>query len=59
MLRQRPFLGQRRNDLQAGLRAFCVKRYVIFYRFDDQAVTILRVLHGARDASAVFAENIE
>src|SRR5688572_25389221 len=57
MLRQRPFLGEVRHDLRPDLRAFCKKKYVIYYRFDDRVVTIMRVLHGARDATAIFAED--
>lgn len=29
------------------------KNYVIFYRFDDKAVTITRILHGSRDLRRV------
>jgi toxin ParE1/3/4 len=59
MLAQRPFLGEARNDLRHGLRQFSKRRYVIFYEFDDARVSILRVLHGARDAAAIFAKDQE
>ena len=39
-----------------GLRSFPVDRYVIFYLQDQDCLRIVRVLHGARDVDAVFAD---
>lgn len=52
-----PRIGARRDDLAEGLRASPVGHYVIYYRPTDEGVRIERVLHGARDAEALFDEN--
>ncbi len=53
-LAQFPLLGADRGSLAAGLRAFSVGAYVIYYRPEGKNVRIERVLHGARDADALF-----
>ena len=49
-----PGMGAARDQLSPGLRAIPYKAYVIYYVADDQAVTIVRVVHGARDVRAIF-----
>jgi toxin ParE1/3/4 len=55
-LSHQPGLGRRRDELVTGLRSFPVGRYVIFYLQDQGCLRIVRVLHGARDVDAVFAD---
>jgi toxin ParE1/3/4 len=55
-LSRQPGLGRRREELAAGLRSFPVGRYVIFYHQVQDCLQIVRVLHGARDVDAVFAD---
>jgi toxin ParE1/3/4 len=55
-LSRQPGLGRRREELVAGLRSFPVGRYVIFYLQVQDCLQIVRVLHGARDVDAVFAD---
>jgi toxin ParE1/3/4 len=55
-LSRQPNLGRRREELAAGLRSFPVGCYVIFYLQDQDWLQIVRVLHGARDVEAVFAD---
>jgi toxin ParE1/3/4 len=55
-LSRQPGLGRRREELAAGLRSFPVGRYVIFYLQVQDCLRIVRVLHGARDVDAVFAD---
>ena len=50
--RQRPELGD-------GIRSCVHGHYVIFFEFDPDAVVIVRILHGARDISAVFGADPE
>jgi toxin ParE1/3/4 len=41
----------------AGLRKHVVtgfRNYLVFYRFDDRDVEVIRVLHGARDIPAML-----
>jgi toxin ParE1/3/4 len=45
-----PELGEARPDM----RKWTVGNYLIFYRIDQDAVTIVRVLHGARDLPAAI-----
>lgn len=46
-----PELGRLREELRAGTRSFRVRRFrhIIFYRAEPDSITLLRVLHGARD----------
>jgi toxin ParE1/3/4 len=45
-----PRRGTPRDDLRPGMRSLVFERtIVIFYRIDGSVVTILRIVHGARD----------
>jgi toxin ParE1/3/4 len=44
-----PALGRDCSDVRFGYRRYNVKSHVIFYRFDDHIVEIMRVLHKSRD----------
>ena len=54
MLGRQPLLGEACEDLQPGLRSFPVRPYVIDYRVLNDEVSIVRVLHGARDVEQLF-----
>ena len=41
-----------REELQPGLHAVLVEKYLLFYRINNRTVSIIRVLHGARDITA-------
>ena len=49
-----PLLGASRDQLVEGLRVFSVGNYAIYYRPEADTARIERVLHGARDADALF-----
>jgi toxin ParE1/3/4 len=49
-----PGIGTNRDELAPGLRALPYKTHVIYYTFTDDDVTIVRVVHGARDVCALF-----
>ena len=51
----RDFAGAARDEFAAGLRVVFHGSYALYYTPQPDAVTIIRVLHGARDA-AVLAE---
>jgi toxin ParE1/3/4 len=53
-LREFPGLGAPRDELAHGLRAVIYGNYAIYYRATNNEVIIVRVLHGARDARAIF-----
>ena len=56
-LRFMPMRFRVREELQSGLRALSIEKYLIFYRVMDDTVYIIRVLHGARNiTSEMFPE---
>ena len=48
-----PHSGPARELLAEDLRAGFSGRYVLYYRADETALTIVRALHGARDMAAI------
>lgn len=51
-----PFMGRERDALSPGLRSIVVENYVVFYRFADDELFVVRVLDGRRDIDAEFQE---
>lgn len=49
-------LGRSRDELITGLRSIAYKSYVIFFRYQDDIVEVVTILHGMRDIDAVFDE---
>ena len=49
-----PGMGAPRDKIFEGLRAAPYRNYVIYYVHSDRDVTIIRVVHGARDVAALF-----
>ena len=49
LLSEFPTLGQRREDLLAGLRSLPVGNYLVFYRPLEDGIEVVRILHGSRD----------
>jgi toxin ParE1/3/4 len=50
------------NPRLVGLRKWAVKdfkKYLIFYRYDDESIEVVRVVHAARDIPAIFEEEQE
>jgi toxin ParE1/3/4 len=54
LLADNPLMGRARTNLRPELRSFPHGDYVIFYRPPAGGVTIVRVLHGARDAGRLL-----
>jgi toxin ParE1/3/4 len=54
LIAKRPLIGRARPDLSPHLRSFVVKSYLIYYRIEKRGITVMRVLHGALDATAAF-----
>lgn len=54
LLSDHPELGPARSELGEGIRMQPHDRYLIFYRINSDHIRIERVLHGARDISALF-----
>lgn len=49
-----PLMGRERPELGSRLRSFPSGRYVIFYVPEEDAVQVVRVLHGARDVEGLW-----
>lgn len=43
-----------RPDIGAEVRALTIGNYLVLYRLAEHRVEIVRVVHGARDVSALF-----
>ena len=54
LLGEHPGVGRHRDELGPGVMSVPTGRYVIFYTEQDDAVVILRVLHGHRDITTSF-----
>ncbi|CDX30150.1 Toxin ParE1 (fragment) [Mesorhizobium plurifarium] len=52
MLTLHPRSGAPRDDILPGIRHLVVGEYLTFYRIGDNAIEILRVLHGRRKIEA-------
>jgi toxin ParE1/3/4 len=53
VVRQSPLIGTTREQFGVGLRVMFHHPYAIYYQVSGQTLTIVRVLHGARDAAAL------
>lgn len=52
---ERPGLGHRRVDLApVALRVWAVKRYLVIYRYNDEELEVVRIVHAARNLSRFF-----
>jgi toxin ParE1/3/4 len=53
-LAQFPNMGKSYASIRPWLRGLPLQDYIIFYRVTDEALMILRVVHGRQDLSALF-----
>jgi toxin ParE1/3/4 len=51
-----PLMGRGRPEVARDVRSFAEPPYTIFYRPEKDGIMIVRVLHGARDIEALFAD---
>ena len=49
-----PDIGKKRDDLIIGLRSFPVQQHVIFYRYHQTELEVIRVLHSRMNIPAYF-----
>ncbi|WP_353141885.1 type II toxin-antitoxin system RelE/ParE family toxin [Limnohabitans sp.] len=49
LLATQPLMGKARDELAKDLRSFPFGRYVIFYLPESSGITVVRILHSARD----------
>lgn len=54
LLAAQPGLGRPRDELARGIRSVVIeKNYVVLFRVADEAVVIVRIVHGAMNLSAL------
>lgn len=54
ILAAQPGLGRPRDELAPGIRSVVIeKKYVVLFRVTDDAVVIVRVIHGAINLNAL------
>ena len=51
-----PMLGRAADHLLPGLRSLPAGDYLIFYRPDDEGVSVIRIIHGARQITPELFE---
>lgn len=47
-------LGRSRPDIRPDVRSFALRNYVLVFRYQDEAIDILRVIERHRDIGAQF-----
>jgi toxin ParE1/3/4 len=52
-----PFAGRVRNEVRSGLRSIAASPHIVFYRVNNDAAEIVRVLDGRRDLDEIFARD--
>ena len=57
LLATQPLMGRARDELAEGLRSLPMGRHVVFYVPLGDGIDVVRVLHSARDISALFGES--
>ncbi|HEY8564817.1 MAG TPA: type II toxin-antitoxin system RelE/ParE family toxin [Beijerinckiaceae bacterium] len=55
-MRDHPWQGRPVPTLAPDLRQVAFRNYLILYRVDDEAVLIVRVLHGSRDIRKLIGD---
>lgn len=51
-IRQTPYVGRRRDDIDDATRSVVAGRHLIFYEIHERFIFVQRVLHGNRDHPA-------
>jgi len=57
LLADNPKLGRLRTDIAPDLRYLVINNYLVLYRATADGVFVVRVLHGARNLSAILCED--
>lgn len=52
-LREFPSMGAPRDDLRFGTRSLAHKKYLVFYTISEDALIVLRIVHGGRDLPSI------
>jgi toxin ParE1/3/4 len=52
-------MGRERDDLGPALRSVAHSSYVIIFRYLDDRIQVVRIVHGRRDLPAVMKQQDE
>lgn len=56
LLADNPELGKERSEIVVNLRSLPVRKYIVFYSLNEDAVEIYRVLHASRNIEEMFED---
>lgn len=57
LLREHPFAGQERPEIDQAARSLSHRPYRIIYRIDIDAVVIVRIVHQSRDTARAMRQD--
>jgi toxin ParE1/3/4 len=57
-LREHPRIGTDAAEIRAGYRRLSAGQHRIYYRVEDGAIEVVRVLHVSRDAAAQLGRDV-
>lgn len=57
LLLEQPLAGRKCEDIASGARCFPAGKFLIYYRKSKSVLTILHVLHGAREQKKAFLKD--
>jgi toxin ParE1/3/4 len=49
-----PESGRLRSEIADDMRSLTSGNYIVLYKVEENSVTVVRVIHGARDLTALF-----
>jgi plasmid stabilization system protein ParE len=52
-------VGRPRPEVGTDFRSFVFKGYLIFFRYTDEALEVVSVVHGARDLASWFSDRLD
>jgi toxin ParE1/3/4 len=58
ILAREPKARTARDGIDTGLRGLPIGRYVVYYRDEGALVLISRIIHGSREQSAAYFEDL-
>jgi toxin ParE1/3/4 len=52
-------LGSDRSELRTGIRSTPHKGYIIFFRYGDELMEVVSIVHGSRDLNSHFSKDTD
>jgi toxin ParE1/3/4 len=54
-----PEMGRPRPEFGTDVRSTLIKPYILFYRYNGEAVQVLRIVHGKRDLRQILEGDVD